>query len=231
MKLISDKSVDMILCDLPYGVTSRNKWDSIIPFEPLWEQYERVIKDNGVIVLTASQPFTSQLITSNINLFKYCWYWEKDTPTNFLNANFQPLKVIEDICVFSKGKITWAGRKNAAVYYPQGLIEVNKINRRGSSGNNYMQAGKENIQKYTNYPRNLISFKSDKEKYHPTQKPVELFEYLINTYTIENEIVLDNCMGSGTTAVACINTHRNYIGFELDKEYHKLAEERIHKIV
>lgn len=235
MYRIPDKSVDLILCDLPYG-TTYNKWDTVIPYKLLWEQYNRIIKDNGAIVLTASQPFTSNLIMSNLKLFKYCWYWEKETPTNFLNANYQPLKVIEDVCVFSKGNTSWAGRKNAAVYNPQGLIEINKVNKRGSSGDNYMKSGKENIQKYTNYPRNLLRFKSDKEKLHPTQKPTSLFQYLILTYTKElNEegnksIVLDNCMGSGTTAVSCINTNRNYIGFELDKKYHKLAEERIHNL-
>lgn len=226
MTQIDNNSIDMILCDLPYG-TTQNKWDSIIPFDKLWEQYERIIKPNGAIVLTSQQPFTSALVMSNVKLFKYCWVWQKSTPTNFLNANFQPLKNHEDICVFSKGNASWSGRSNRMNYNPQDIIEVNKINRRSSNGSNYMQSGKENIQKFTNFPRTIISFDSDSARLHPTQKPVALFEYLIKTYTDEGDIVLDNCIGSGTTAIATIRTNRNFLGFETNKEYFDIANNRI----
>lgn len=226
MKQIPNGSVNMILCDLPYGIT-KNKWDSIIPLGCLWKEYERIISDRGAIVLTGSQPFTSLLLSSNLRMFKYCWIWKKDTPTNFLNANYQPLKNYEDICVFSKGNASWSGRKNSMTYNPQGLIEVNKVNKRGSSGTNYMKSGKENIQKFTNYPTTVLNFCSDSDKTHPTQKPIALFEYLIRTYTNEGDIVLDNCMGSGTTAIACINTNRKYIGFEMNEEYYNKSIDRI----
>ena len=222
MKKIPDKSVDMILCDLPYGTTA-NKWDSIIPLEPLWEQYERVIKDNGAIVLTASQPFTTKLINSNIKNFKYTWVWEKSRFANQMLAKKQPLKIHEDICVFYKKQVN---------YNPQGLIEVNKTTKQGKkiSDNNGGGLRKTSYkQTHTNYPRTILKYKSEGKTIHPTQKPVALFEYLIKTYTNENETVLDNCMGSGTTAIACINTNRNYIGFELDEEYYKASIERINK--
>lgn len=222
MKKIPDKSVDMILCDLPYG-TTRNKWDSIIPLEPLWEQYERVIKDNGSIVLTSSQPFTTKLISSNIKRFKYTWIWEKSRFANQMLAKYQPLKIHEDINVFSI---------NTHRYYPQGLIEVNKQTKQGVKVSDNNGGGTRNNsykQTHTNYPRSILKYKSVGKTIHPTQKPVDLFEYLIKTYTNEGETVLDNCMGSGTTAIAAINTNRNYIGFELDEEYYNLANERISK--
>lgn len=232
MCLLSDKSVDMILCDLPYGTTAC-KWDTIIPFEPLWEQYERVIKDNGAIVLTASQPFTSALIMRNPKIFRYQWYWNKNKVTGFANAKKQPLRNVEDVVVFYKKSPT---------YNPQGLIEINKTKRNGksvggetlrgniedSSGKGYLRtSGHSYVQKYTNYPRQALYINSESKTVHPTQKPVELFEYLIKTYTDENDIVLDNCMGSGTTAIAAINTNRNFIGFELDKDYFDIANDRI----
>lgn len=223
---IKDKSVDLVLADLPYG-TTQCKWDSIIPFKPLWEQYERIIKDDGAIVLTASQPFTSKLIVSNIELFKYCWYWEKSTPTNFLNANYQPLKKHEDICVFSKANASWSGRKNSMKYFPQDLIAIDKINRRGSSGKNYMHSGKENIQKFTNYPTTKLSFKSDSKKYHSTQKPVALIRYIMRTYSNIGDLVLDNASGSGTLAIAAIEEDRNYICFERDYDIWKKSIERV----
>lgn len=230
MKLVPNKSIDMILCDLPYG-TTQNKWDTILPLEQLWEQYERIIKNDGAIVLTASQPFTSRLIMSNLKLYKYNWYWEKDTPTNFLNANYQPLKKHEDICVFSKGNASWAGRNKSMKYFPQGLIPYGKVNKRGSSGENYMHSGTKNIQKFTNYPTTKLYYKADSKKLHPTQKPVALFEYLIKTYTNEGEIVLDNCMGSGTTAVAAIKTNRRFIGFETEAKYIEIANKRLQDLV
>ena len=224
MKRIPDGSVDMILCDLPYGTTAC-KWDSIIPFAPLWEQYERVIKDNGAIVLTSDEPFTSQLINSNIKKFRYKWIWKKPYSTGFMNANKMPLKNVEDVLVFYKKLPT---------YNPQGLVEVNKkqVRKRDKGTTIYNDMGLkegEYTQKFTNYPKQVIETTKKEKTYHPTQKPVELFEYLIKTYTNEGETVLDNCMGSGTTAISCLNTNRNYIGFEMDKEYFDIANERINK--
>jgi site-specific DNA-methyltransferase (adenine-specific) len=222
MKELPDKSIDMILCDLPYGTTAC-KWDTIIPFEPLWEQYERIIKDNGAIVLFGSEPFSSRLRMSNIKKYKYDWIWNKTTFANQMCAKFQPLKIQENISVFSKKK---------HIYHPQGLIEINKITKQGSkiTDNNGGGVRKtEYFQQYTNYPRNILEFKLDKQKLHSTQKPVALCEYLIKTYTNEGETVLDNCMGSGTTGVACINTKRNFIGIEKDPQYFETASERISK--
>ena len=226
MKRIPDKSVDMILCDLPYGTTAC-KWDTIIPLDKLWEQYERVIKDNGAIVLTASQPFTTTLISSNMGKFRYCWQWVKTRPTGFMNANKMPLKNNEDICVFYK---------KMPVYNPQGIKVAGVKNKRKKDkkttvySNMGIKEG-EYIQKFTNYPTQILKIGSESKTIHPTQKPVALFEYLIKTYTNEGETVLDNCMGSGTTAIACINTNRNYIGFELDKEYYELSNNRIKEFI
>ncbi len=219
MKDIPDKSIDMILCDLPYGTTAC-KWDTIIPFEPLWEQYERVTKDNGAIVLTASQPFTTVLINSNIKRFRYSWTWEKEQGVNFLMAKKQPLKVHEDICVFSKKQ---------TVYNPQMTEGKPYISGKGDSGEVTGRVKKVQTKNNgTRYPRSVIQFKRE-TGLHPTQKPVALFEYLIKTYTNEGDLVLDNCMGSGTTGVACKNLNRNFIGIELDPEYFKIAEKRINE--
>ena len=225
MKDIPDKSVDMILADLPYGTTAC-KWDIIIPFEPLWEQYERVIKDNGAIVLFGSQPFTSCLITSNLKLFRYCWVWDKVRGVGHLNAKKRPMMSTEDICVFYKKPCT---------YNPQ-MREREKPRK---SKNRATQEVYGKTQEVFDgevldkkYPINLITFSKSSQKdftLHPTQKPVSLLEYLIKTYTNENETVLDNCMGSGSTGVECINTNRNFIGFELDKHYCDIANERIQK--
>ncbi|QRY15665.1 DNA-methyltransferase [Bacillus cereus] len=225
MKMIPDKSVDMILCDLPYGTTAC-KWDSIIPFDLLWQQYERIIKDNGAILLTASQPFTTKLIASNMKLFRYEWIWKKGNHvTGFPNANRMPLKNHENVLVFYK---------KLPKYYPQDLILLDKPIQKKEI-RNIKVFGKRNneslnnvyVKKYTNYPKSVIDFPRDSKTFHPTQKPVALFEYLIKTYTKEGETVLDNCMGSFTTAIACINTNRNYIGFEMDEEYWKLGNERV----
>ena len=216
MKDIPDKSVDMILCDLPYGTTAC-KWDTIIPFEPLWEQYERVIKDNGAIVLFSSQPFTSALVMSNPKLFKYEWIIEKSKPTGHLNAKIKPLLKHDNVAVFAKGKINYA---------PQGLIDCNKVVKRTNKGC-YGECGKTTTMTKTGYPVSVQRFKYDAKPLHPTQKPVALFEYLIRTYTNEGEVVLDNCIGSGTTAIASLNTGRFFIGIEMDEHYHQVATKRV----
>lgn len=221
MKDIPDESIDMILCDLPYGTTSC-KWDNIIPFDSLWEQYERIIKPRGAMVFTAAQPFTTSLIYSNKKLFRYCWYWIKNQPTGFPFAKFQPMRCIEDVVVFYKA---------APTYNAQGLVRLDRpIKNSGKSGEdciyNVKSLSKPTETLFTNYPRQTLYFKCQRGL-HPTQKPVELFEYLIKTYTNKGALVLDNCMGCGTTAIACINTHRNYIGFEQDKKYYNIAIERI----
>ena len=234
MKRIDDKSIDMILCDLPYGTTAC-KWDIIIPLKELWEQYERIIKDNGAIVLTATQPFASDLIYSNRKLFKYEWIWIKNRATGFVHARNMPMRKHENILVFSKGSMghkSLLGDKRME-YNPQGVIytdEIGKI-RPSRHGNNIGARPKQVGREYRvakNFPTTILEFKKD-EKLHPTQKPVALFEYLIKTYTDEGETVLDNCIGSGTTAVACLNTNRNFIGFEKEEKYCKIANERIEK--
>lgn len=231
MKDIPDKSIDMILCDLPYG-TTQCKWDNIISFELLWEQYNRIIKDNGAIVLFGSEPFSSKLRMSNLKNYKYDWIWKKNTVDGFLNAKCRPLKTIENICVFSKKQARAKG--DNMKYYPQGLQPIFKKvkdNRKTNADGHkyYRESLKDNnyIQRHTNYPTETLIFNKDKEKLHPTQKPVALLEYLIKTYTNENEVVLDNCMGSGSTGIACINTNRNFIGIELDEKYFNIAKERI----
>ena len=217
MREIPDKSVDMILCDLPYGTTAC-KWDSVIPFEPLWEQYERVIKDHGAIVLTASQPFTTALANSNLRLFRYAWVWEKEQGVNFLMAKKQPLKVHEDILVFYKKQPT---------YNPQMTKGKPYISGKGDSGEVTSRVKKiQTKNEGTRYPRSVIKFNRE-VGLHPTQKPVALFEYLIRTYTNEGEVVLDNCIGSGTTAVAAINTGRQFIGIEKEPKYVEIANKRI----
>jgi len=240
MGKIDDKSINLILCDLPYG-TTRCKWDSIIDIDKLWIEYKRIIKDDGAIVLTANQPFTSKLISLNYEMYKYSWIWKKTFPTGFLNANYRPMLSFEDILVFSKSG-AGAGSKNKGCmkYFPQGLIEVNKKkkNKAGSRGKqihettnvgdeNCLNSDTEYVTKYTGYPNNILEFDRDMPQLHPAQKPVALFEYLIRTYTNEGDLVLDNCMGSFTTAVACINTNRNYIEFELDNTYYDLGQKRI----
>ena len=230
---IDDKSIDMILCDLPYGTTAC-KWDSIIPFEPLWNHYKRIIKNNGAIVLTASQPFTSALVMSNIKMFKYEWIWIKNRITGFANAKKQPLRNYESILVFYGLFPT---------YNPQGLSRVNKTVKNGktvggeslrsdiaetSGKGNLRTAGHTYTQEFTGYPKQTLNnIPEDLQKLHPTQKPVALFEYLIKTYTNEGELILDNCAGSGTTAIAAINTNRNYILMEKDEGYFNIAKDRI----
>ena len=227
MKDIPDKSIDMILCDLPYGTTAC-KWDSIIPFEPLWEQYDRIIKDNGAIVLFGSEPFSTKSRNSNLNMFKYDWVWDKVNPFGFLDCKFRPLKSHENISVFSKGGCS-NGSKIPMKYNPQGVVweTKKKQNKLKSELLHSNPNNAEYISQGSNYPKTIIEFKKDGNGFHPTQKPVALLEYLIKTYTNEGETVLDNCMGSGSTGVACINTNRNFIGIELDKKYFEIAKRRI----
>lgn len=220
MRKMADKSVDMILCDLPYG-TTQAKWDTVIPMEPLWTEYKRVIKDRGAIVLTASQPFTGALVMSNPRWYKYSWVWKKSRAANGPVARYQPLKYHEDILVFGKGRTT---------YNPQGIKRVDKVATQGTKSSDIMRGYSREgtyVQKWTNYPSTILEFNNVGKTAHPTQKPVALFEYLIRTYTNEGELVLDNCMGSGTTAVAAINTGRNFIGFELEQDYVEIANKRI----
>ena len=219
MQYLADGSVDMVLCDLPYG-TTQNKWDAVIPFDQLWAEYRRVCR--GAIVLTAAQPFTSALVMSNPGLFKYQWVWEKSVATNFLNAKKQPLRNHEDVLVFYAEQPT---------YNPQMVPGERKTSRRvGTKTANYGKADKETFYDSTErYPLSVQRFGSriDGAALHPTQKPVALMEYLIRTYTNEGDTVLDNTMGSGTTGVACANTGREFIGIERDPEYFRIASERI----
>src|SRR5574344_1111443 len=233
MKDIPDGSVDMILCDLPYGTTDC-KWDTIIPFDKLWQQYERIIKDDGAIVLFGNEPFSSNLRMSNLKLYKYDWKWDKIQGANFLNVKYQPLKNIEDIMVFSKARIT-NGKRVPIKYNPQGFIEkieerINMSDYEGTFGSSSVKKGKEFKTTGTGYPKCLIQFKKDKDKLHPTQKPVCLLEYLIKTYSNECDVVLDNTMGSGSTCVSAKQLNRKYIGIELDENYFNIAKERISSI-
>lgn len=264
MKLIPDKSVDCIICDLPYGTTAC-KWDAVLPLKDyvvindkvyeekeyfeyayksnipyddavayfkenkqfgLWSHYNRIIKDNGAIVLFGSEPFTTSLINSNIKNFKHQWIWNKNAGANFMNVKYAPFKVHEDIVVFSSnGK-----RVN---YYPQ--MEKGKERLKGGYHNKttiYGDESKLKSEAHSNdlyYPKSILTYSnaSKKDKLHETQKPVELVEYLIKTYSKESDIILDNCMGSGTTAVACINTNRNFIGFEKEEKYYNISQCRI----
>lgn len=220
MKNIPDKSIDMILCDLPYGIT-QCKWDIKISFPTLWEQYKRIIKDDCAIVLFGSEPFSSELRISNPENYKYDWVWNKKACGNPLNAKIQPLKIHENIIVFNSNR-----------YYP--VITKGKMRKKGGSKKQSEIVGKTKQGYFTvnddYYPKSIIEFSNaGRNKTHPTEKPTPLLEYLIKTYTNEGETVLDNCMGSGSTGVACINTGRNFIGMELDKKYFQISKERIEK--
>ncbi len=222
MKDIPDGSVDLILTDPPYGTTAC-KWDSVIPFTPMWEQVNRVIKKNGAVCLFGSEPFSSALRMSNIKAYKYDWIWEKGRFANQMLAKKQPLKIHEIISVFYEKQTK---------YNPQGLVEVNKETKQGATITDSMGGGIRKtsyMQTHTNYPKSIQHFKSVGGTVHPTQKPVALLEYLIRTYTNEGETVLDFTMGSGSTGVACINTNRSFIGIELDAGYFKIAEKRINE--
>lgn len=228
---IPDKSIDMILCDLPYGVTARNKWDCIIDIDKLWEQYKRIIKDNGVIVLFGQDKFTAKMMLSQPKLHRYNLVWDKVLPSGFLNANRMPLRKHEDIMVFYKKQPTYnpqkvKGKPNHTTGKAQG-----KSQEEVSRNTNYGKFKKVDTEGDMKFPTSILTFQKPHPSttVHSTQKPVELCEWLIKTYTNEGEIVLDNCMGSGTTAIACINTNRKYIGFEIEKEYYELAIDRINK--
>ena len=233
MQKIPDKSIDLILCDLPYGQTS-SKWDKMIDPAALWGGYKRIIKDRAAIVLFGAEPFASKMRLSNPEMYKYDWVWVKNNAVGFVNAKLKPMRIFEYIMVFSTGK-TSNGNPNNMKYYPQGLLPYGKVTRSGN------KKGKDNtywrpsftsdtcgvFQEYTNYPRDVLYFNKVQKAVHPTQKPVDLLEYLIKTYTQEGETVLDNCMGSGSTGVACVNTDRNFIGIEKDEHYFEVAKERI----
>ena len=225
MPKLESKSIDMILCDLPYGTTTC-AWDTIIPFESLWEEYKRLIRDNGAIVLTASQPFTSALVMSNPKMFRYCWIWEKEQGINFLFSKKQPIKVNEEICVFYKEQ---------PIYNPQMMRGNPYISGKGITGETLKGHAKKTVtvNKGERYPRTVIKFNrsNPKDQLHPTQKPISLFEYLIKTYTNETDSVLDNCIGSGTTLVAAERLGRNSIGIEINPEYCEIAYKRLLKEV
>ena len=224
MSGLTDSSIDMVLCDLPYG-TTQNKWDSVIQFEPLWAHYWRVLKKNGAVVLTAAQPFTSALVMSQVQNFRHEWVWVKNKSSGHLNANRRPMRSHEDILVFSNGR---------PHYYPQkteGHKPGNYAKRAAQSSNYGYAEPTEYGGQTSRFPRTVLEFSvlnnDSDDRLHPTQKPVALMEYLIKTYTKEGETVLDNCMGSGTTGVACINTSRNFIGMERDEKYFAIAKERL----
>ena len=227
MSDIDDKSIDMILCDLPYGTTAC-KWDTIIPFEPLWEQYKRIIKDNGAIVLTASQPFTSALVMSNPKMFRYEIIWEKERPTNIFFVKKQIAKVHENVLIFYKHQPDYNPQMEKSMGVNRKLYDGNESKThlrqkyKSSEDYNYKIRYPRSVQKINR--QNLIA-------HHPTQKPVALFEYLIKTYTNEGELVLDNCAGSGTTAIACLKTNRNYILIEQETKYCDIANKRIAEFI
>ena len=221
---IPNKSIDMILCDLPYG-TTQCKWDSVIPFDKLWQHYNRIIKDNGIIALFGSEPFASHLRMSNTKSYKYDWYWIKEKGKGHLNAKKMPLKSVETISIFYNKPPTYNPQFSIGLPYIKLNCNKNSLNKGvygkvNESNDTINESGKR-------YPKTDIHFKSVQRTQHPTEKPIELLEYLIKTYTDEGESVLDNCIGSGSTAIACINTGRNYIGYELDKTYYDIALNRI----
>lgn len=221
MPWLDDKSIDMILCDLPYGVT-RNAWDSIIPMEPLWSEYRRIIKDNGAIVLTSQQPFTTALINAAPDIFKYSMVWKKTCPTGFLNAKIQPLRIHEDVLVFYKQQPAYNPQKVKGDRYTATNSARNQKNYGAMNGTHETKSDG------MRYPTTIIEFSnSNAEKEHPTEKPIKLFEYLIRTFTGGGDVVLDNCVGSGTTAVAAIRTGRHFIGMELNDEYYQVASQRV----
>ena len=229
MKDIPDGSVDMVMADSPYGTTAC-EWDSIIPLEPMWEQLKRVTKSNAAIVMTSSQPFTSMLVMSNIKMFKYCWVWVHNRFPNFAQAPYMPLRNTEDVVVFSYGGCAHPA-KNRMIYNPQGVKIGGEVCKNGSHPNYKHKGGLPTAETFisrgSNYPKQIIDIKKEGKTVHPTQKPVALMEYLIKTYTNQGETVLDFCMGSGTTGVACVNLNRNFIGIESDEFYFDDAAIRI----
>jgi len=241
MKTIPDNTVHLILCDLPYG-TTKCKWDSVIDTDKLWKEYKRIlIKPTGVVVLFGQQPFTTKLISANYDWFKYNIIWKKNKTTQYLLANYRPMKCTEDICVFSPGGAAAASRhKGNMTYNPQNLVPVNIVKKNSEKRigkmlnqihhlgpNNKLTSDTEYKQSFTNYPTELIEFDIEYDTIHETQKPIKLIEYLIKTYSNEGDLVLDNAMGSGTTGIGCINTNRKFIGIELEKKYFDLSHQRI----
>ncbi len=224
MKNIPSKSIDLILTDLPYGMTAC-KWDSIIPLPELWVQYKRIIKDNANIVLTASQPFSSALVMSNPEWFRYEWVWEKPQGTNPMLAKYQPMKNHEQILIFSKKRARYYPQMEKGDPYKAFMSDNGKTI--GEVYGGLKSTHKEN--KGTRYPKSVKKFKQDRKGFHPTQKPLDLMKYLIQTYSLEHDVVLDNTMGSGTTGVACVHLNRQFIGIELDEKYFNVAKERIFK--
>ncbi len=233
MKTIESGSIDAIITDPPYGTTAC-KWDSVIPFNAMWEELNRIIKPNGAIVLFGSEPFSSALRMSNIKNYKYDWIWDKVSATNFVHAKNKPMRQHEIISVFSLGTTVHKGQSKTRMdYNPQGLIEINKKRKKTKTSSvNFTERPShknEFISTHTNYPKTILTFKRDKGL-HPTQKPVSLMEYLIKTYTNENETVLDFTMGSGSTGVACVNTNKSFVGIEMDENYFEIAEQRINNL-
>ena len=237
-KEIPDNSIDAIICDLPYSTTNSDVDKYSVDLEKLWVEYKRVIKPNRAIVLFAQQPFTTRLISSNMEMWKYNWVWEKDNATNFLNSHYQPMKITEDICVFGEGATS--NSPNPKLFYSPQFSEgkpytctsgqQKSTTAVAAHGDTSTIGGFKTENDGKRYPKNLIKFNRDKDKIHPTQKPVALLEYLVKTYTNEAEVVLDNCSGSGTLAVACHNTKRHYICMEKDENYYNLSVERIKKL-
>lgn len=230
MKQIPDGSVDAIICDLPYG-TTECAWDSLIPFEPLWAEYKRIVKPTSPIVLFGSEPFSTILRMSNMEMYLYDWIWIKNHPNGFLEAKNKPMKAHEIISVFSKGSSS-NGCLNRMTYNPQDLIRQKIIKTNGGKNSIYgnrknREEGTTYESEFTNYPTSILAFDWDTDRFHPTQKPVDLLRYLVRTYSNEGDTILDNCMGSGTTAVACIKEKRHFIGFELNKDYYDKACQRI----
>ena len=233
MSKVLDSSVDLILVDLPYG-TSACSWDVVIPMEKLWEQYLRVLKPNGTVVLFGSEPFSSLVRSSNLEMYKYDWKWVKPRGANFLNAKYQPMKNYEDIMVFSRCPASYSRFRDSMLYNPiMGVGEPYKLmsgKQKLEKNNSTVRSSIKSVvtdNKGLRYPKATLEFKSDKDKLHPTQKPVDLLEYLIRTYTVEGMVVLDSCMGSGSTGVACKNLNRSFIGIELDVGYFDIAKQRI----
>ena len=232
-KLIDDGvKVDMVLTDPPYG-TTENKWDSIIPFEEMWNKINQLTTNITTTLLFGSEPFSTKLRASNLDDYKYDLYWNKSRSSGYLNAKNKPLKNIELISVFSKGTTVHKGQsKNRMTYNPQGLVKINKICKNGEVNNCYGNRPSRKgtfIQEYTNYPKMLIKYDNPTKLCHPTEKPVDLLEYLIKTYSNPNDLILDFTMGSGSTGVACLQTNRNFIGIELDEKYYNIAKQRINE--
>lgn len=225
MKQVPDKSIDLILCDLPYGTTA-NKWDTVIPFDKLWAQYKRIIKDNGAILLFSQMPFGANLIMSNPKMFRYEWVWLKpNSNAGFLNAKKMPMRRHENILVFYKHLPTYNPQMVSGKPYTDERTRRNGSINYGNTNDKIFTT----VNEGTRYPSDYVEIKTvpNGKNVHPTQKPVELLEYLIKTYTNEGDVVLDNCMGSGSTGVACQNTNREFIGMELDEKYFNIAKERI----